>query len=156
MFDFSPNRKVVIRNSMRFPLQILSFHSNKGVDSFVVFGEGTKVIAELGGSFPLVDFDLTSQSLEFINIFGTRLFLNNHQSQVELLLVTFLQKGNQKLASFEDIRFHHTVQESLVVDHPLTRLHLSQFLLCQGRQWWNNSLRELSQQVVSQSFKVGI
>jgi hypothetical protein len=28
MFDFSPNRKVVIRNSMRFPLQILSFHSN--------------------------------------------------------------------------------------------------------------------------------
>jgi len=60
------------------------------VDALVLFAESTQLVTKLRSSFSLIDFNLTCQSFEFINIFRTTLFFNGQQLHIKSFLVCFL------------------------------------------------------------------
>jgi hypothetical protein len=59
--------------------------------------EGIELITELGSALSLLDFNFTGDSFKIINVFWPFLIFNRQQQRVKLILVGFLQEGDQKL-----------------------------------------------------------
>jgi len=97
MLDFCSDREIVVSQSMRAHLQVFGSIGNKGIDSLIIFSEGSKSVTELSGSFSLVDFNFASESLKLIDVLGSSFLLNCHQPQVECLLISFLQECHKEL-----------------------------------------------------------
>ena len=81
----------------------------------VLLCEVSHLIAELGRIAPPLNFDLTSDSAELVNIPRAHLLFNREELKIKLLLVCLRKKGNEEFARLEHLRAEHSVQEALVV-----------------------------------------
>ena len=115
MRDLRTDRKVVISQLMGSGLQVLAPASNVLCNLVILFCEVSHLITELSRIAPALNFDLTSDRAELINVARAHLLFNREKLQIELLLVCLRKEGDEELARLEHLRAKHSVQEALVV-----------------------------------------
>ena len=76
VIDFSSNGEIVISQSVSSSLQIFASLSDVFGNLEVLFGESLHLVAEFGGFAASINFDLTCQSLELIDVSWANLFLD--------------------------------------------------------------------------------
>ena len=79
-------------------LQLLASTTDELGDLEVLLREGTHLVTELRRLASLLNFDLTRDRSKLVNIAGADFFLNCQKPQVELLLIRFLEEGDEELA----------------------------------------------------------
>jgi len=115
MIDFSTNREVVISQGVGLSLQVLAAVRNIGSDLLILYLELGQTLTELCGFFSALDFDLTRDGLELVDVARTDLVLDRQKFQVELVLIDFLEESNEEDTRFENLRSEYSVEEPFVV-----------------------------------------
>ena len=100
--DLCSDCKVVVGELVGSHLQILASACNISRDLAVLSLKGIELVAELLSFASSLNFDLTCESFELINIARTNLLLDCQKLKVELVLIRFLQECNEECACFED------------------------------------------------------
>ena len=103
MVDLRTDRKVVIGKLMRSGLQLLASTTDELGDLEVLLREGTHLITELSRLASLLNFDLTCDRSEFVDVTRADFFLDSQKPQVELLLIGFLEEGDEEFARLEHL-----------------------------------------------------
>lgn len=115
MGHLSSDSIVIVSKFVSTHLEVLNFLSNEFVDLFVMSSIVSHGFGKLHGLPSSFDFDVTSECLEFINVFGSVVSFYREQLYIEILLVVLLQERDQEGASFQYARLKDSVEESLVV-----------------------------------------
>ena len=88
---------------MRPRLQVLAATTDVASNLIVLPCKCCQLVSEFARSAPPLDFDLSSERLEFVDVPGTRLVFDGKQAQIELLLVRLREELHQELACLEDL-----------------------------------------------------
>jgi hypothetical protein len=130
---------------MRFDLDLFTLFSYLLVNFGEIFAENVETVTELASSGSRLNFDVSSKSLDVVDVFGTVIHLDGEQLLIEKVLVWFLKEIDKELAPSKDHRLHTRVQESSIVNLLLNDLLVSQSLvLVHVWKWRDNSLWERS------------
>ena len=98
MVNFGADSEVVIREFVSPRLKVFASTSNVLGNFEVLLREGAHLVAELGGFAPSLNFNLTRNCIELVNVPRPCFLFNRQQLQVELLLIGFLEERNEELA----------------------------------------------------------
>ena len=85
------------------------------INSFVVLGKDSQLVAEASGLASSLNFNLSRKCLELVNVPWPSFLLNRQQLQVELLLVRLLQEGHKEARGFKNLGAQDRIQEPLIV-----------------------------------------
>ena len=69
----------------------------------VLLSESAHLVTKFGSPASPFHLDLTSESLELVNIPRSNLVFDRKQLQVKLFLISLLKEGYKELARFEDL-----------------------------------------------------
>ena len=103
MLDFCTHREIVVSQLVRPRLQLLAARGDVLSNLEVLLREVAHLVAEFSGLTPFFNFNLAGQRAELVDIPGPDLILNGQQLQVELLLISLLQKGHQEFARLQHL-----------------------------------------------------
>lgn len=88
--DLAAHGIVVVSDLVGLELQLLRLGANELVDAFVLICKSLELVAKGSGAIFLLNFDLTSQCPEIVDVLGSMVFLNCEQLNVEGFLVGLL------------------------------------------------------------------
>mmetsp|Transcript_8112 Transcript_8112/g.9705 ORF Transcript_8112/g.9705 Transcript_8112/m.9705 type:complete len:240 (-) Transcript_8112:379-1098(-) len=157
MVDLCTDSEVVICELMRPRLQSLAPTSDITRDLVVLGLESVELLAEFGSFAAALDFDLSRQGLELIDVPRAHLLLNRQQLQIELVLIRLRQERNEESARFQHLGTQACIQEALVVLLSFEELSCVEFFFALvGGKGRNDDLREHLEEVVTQDLEVRI
>lgn len=156
MVDLRTDRVVVVSHLVGPSLQVLCLSRDEATDPSIMFGELVKLITELDGLLPLLNFDFSRERLEFVDVFGAQILFNSEELHIEVLLVGLFEEGHQELRGLQYVGLKADAQEPLIVDLSLHDLSAGEPLLLFSGQRRDDNLRVRSEQILSQDVEVGI